>query len=468
LEVNPVLLADPNTVADTDHRLTLRMQASDYADWRAKVHTVGGCAQPVRLIGRTEIRHATTGQVLHGHGGDILVPCGNRRASVCPACSDRYAANAYHLLSAGLAGGAKGVPEQVTTHPRSFLTLTAPSFGPVHSGGTTARGRRRRCRCGESHHDADTRIGTPTDPDGYDYVGSVLWQAHAGPLWSRFVQQVRRELARLAGIPVREIGQHVRVSYGKVAEYQRRGLIHFHAVVRLDGPDGPLTTPPGWATPELLDDALRRAHTATQVTTCRPDGLVLDLRWGTQLDIRRIDQHTADEIEDDAGRISETRLAGYIAKYATKGTGKSEAADRPIRSQLAIDHLRISDHHRRIVQTCWDLGDTERHPHYADLNLRRWAHMLGFRGHFLTKSRAYSTTFKQIREDQRAHRLAETLDQLGIPNDDTTLVINQWAWAGAGYRDDAERELAAGMADRIRDDRRNRHHETHQQQRNTP
>ena len=155
--------------------------------------------------------------------------------------------------------------------------------------------------------------------------------------------------------------------------------------------------------------------------------------------------------------------AGYIAKYATKGTGKSEAADRPIRSQLHLDHLRISDHHRRMIQTCWDLGDTERHPHYEDLKLRRWAHMLGFRGHFLTKSRAYSTTFRQIRDDQRAHRLAETLDQLGIPNDDTTLVINNWAWAGAGYADEAERELAAGIAERIRDDRRNRHHTNHEQ-----
>ena len=455
-----MLLADPTTVADTEHRMWLRMRAPDYQAWRAKVHAVGGCAQPIQLTGRTEIQHATTGQVLHSHVGNILVPCGNRRASVCPACSDRYAANAYHLIAAGLAGGAKDVPETVTEHPRTFLTLTAPSFGPVHSAGTTVTGRRRRCRCGDSHHDADTRIGTPTDPDTYDYPGSVLWQANTGILWSRFVQHVRRALARLAGMPVREIGEHLRVSYGKVSEYQRRGLIHFHAVVRLDGPNGPQDPPPTWATPDLLDAALRAAHTATQLTTCYSDGVALDLRWGAQLDTRRIDQHAAAEVEDDDGRISETRLAGYIAKYATKGTGKSEAADRPIRSQLHLDALRgISDHHRRIIQTCWDLGDPERHPHYADLKLRRWAHMLGFRGHFLTKSRAYSTTFTRIRADQRAHRLAETLDQLGIPDDDTTLVINNWTWAAAGYADDAERELAAGIADRIRDDRRNRHHQ---------
>ncbi len=30
--------------------------------------------------------------------------------------------------------------------------------------------------------------------------------------------------------------EQVRVSYAKVAEYQRRGVVHFHAIIRLDGP----------------------------------------------------------------------------------------------------------------------------------------------------------------------------------------------------------------------------------------
>jgi hypothetical protein len=47
-----------------------------------------------------------------------------------------------------------------------------------------------------------------------------------------------------------------------------------------------------------------------------------------------------------------------------------------------------------MIETAWQLGGL---PQYEGLNLRRWAHMLGFRGHFLTKSRAYSTTFTVIR-----------------------------------------------------------------------
>jgi hypothetical protein len=314
------------------------------------------------------------------------------------------------------------------------------------------------CRCGEHHHEDDSRLGAPLDADSYDYVGSVLWQAHAGVLWQRFTTRLRREIAKRAGIRVRDFTDQARLSYGKVAEYQRRGLVHFHAIVRLDGPDGPADPAPTWAHPDLLDDAVLAAAGAVTFTTTRPDGGSLALTWGDQVDVRRVAPATAAEVEDDAGQISEPRLAAYIAKYATKGTGKTEAADKPIRSQLDIDFLKVSPHHRRIIQTAWDLGAL---PGFEDLNLRRWAHMLAFRGHFLTKSRHYSTTFKAIRGDRRAFRLAETLDRLGLAPD-SVIVVNDWAFDGAGYADDAERELAAAIATRIRDDRKHKYNQENQ------
>ncbi len=438
-----------------DDRIAYRVRMRDYDEWRAKVHAVNGCARPIRLGGAHQLQDAASGQVLHHHGGDIFVPCGNRRESVCPSCSDRYAADAFHLVRAGLVGGHKGVPEHVTDRPRAFVTLTAPSFGPVHHARTSPRGKRIPCGCGEYHLDADPRVGTPLDPGTYDYTGSVLWQAHAGVLWQRFATRLRREIAKRAGLKAREFAEQARLSYGKVAEYQRRGLVHFHAVVRLDGPDGAADPAPAWAHPDLLEDAVYAAAGAAYATTALPDGTPLVLTWGDQVDVRRIEPMGSAELEDNAGRISEARLAAYIAKYATKGTGKSEAADRPIRSERDIAHLRVSDHHRRIIQTAWDLGALEP---YDDLNLRRWAHMLAFRGHFLTKSRAYSTTFKDIRGDRRRFRLEETLERLGLADRaDTVAVVNNWTFDGAGYSDDAERELAAAIARRIRDDRKHKY-----------
>src|SRR3954471_2506450 len=52
------------------------------------------------------------------------------------------------------------------------------------------------------------------------------------------------------------------------------------------------------------------------------------------------------------------------------------------------------------MRTCWRLGG---HPEYEPLRLRPWAHTLGYRGHILTKSRAYSTTYAALRAERAHH-----------------------------------------------------------------
>src|SRR5262249_41641944 len=147
-----------------------------------------------------------------------------------------------------------------------------PSFGPVHTRGLTVRGHVIPCRCGQRHRPDDPRIGGALEPDSYDYHGAVLWQAHAAALWARFTTTLRRALAAQLGVPVREFRDYARLSYAKVAEYQRRGLVHLHAVIRLDGPDGPTTAPPpGLDLAALRTAILDAARTAT-LSTHRPDG----------------------------------------------------------------------------------------------------------------------------------------------------------------------------------------------------
>ncbi|MBM7811924.1 replication initiator [Saccharothrix algeriensis] len=443
-------------VLTLEQRITGKVRRADYQDWRDKVTATGGCAAPIHLRGSWQLRTCDGTSVLAHFGGDVLAPCGNRRASVCPACSDRYAADAFHLMRAGLAGGSKGVTPAVAEKPRVFATLTAPSFGAVHNRPTARSGKARPCTgCGGFHHVDDPRLGSAVDAEGYDYEAAVLWQAHAGKLWHRFTIALRRVIARSAGLTVSEFKDHARVSYAKVAEYQRRGLVHFHAVVRLDGPEGSADPAPAWATVELVDQAVRVAARSVLVRSFRPDGTVLDLVWGEQVDVRPIRAGIAGEVEDLGGAVSDTRLAAYVAKYATKGTGARDTPDRPIRSQLDIDHLRVPAHHRRMIQTAWNLGELG---FYADLNLRKWAHMLGFRGHFLTKSKHYSTTFKRIRDDRRAFRAAEVLERLDLQAEDV-IVVNDWAYSGSGHANDAERELAAGIAERLRSQRQRKYTE---------
>ncbi|MFF1631310.1 replication initiator, partial [Streptomyces sp. NPDC058272] len=209
---------------------------------------LGGCTHPIRLDGhRTEYgvdtRTGEIGNVLHRldstglPAGHLLVRCNNRRATRCEACAEVYRRDTFHLITSGLRGG-KGISERVAAHPRVFATFTAPSFGPVHNRPTDPAGSVRRCRCGVHHDQDDAALGTPLDPDTYDYEAAVLWNTHAGPLWRRFSTYLRREVAKRAGLSQRTFRQNARVSFAKVAEYQKRGAVHFHAVIRIDGPEG--------------------------------------------------------------------------------------------------------------------------------------------------------------------------------------------------------------------------------------
>jgi hypothetical protein len=60
--------------------------------------------------------------------------------------------------------------------------------------------------------------------------------------------------------------------------------------------------------------------------------------------------------------------------------------------RLTADDLDRLDglpaHVAELVRAAWELGAR---PGLAGLRLRAWAHMLGFRGHWSTKSRRYST-----------------------------------------------------------------------------
>ena len=69
----------------------------------------------------------------------------------------------------------------------------------------------------------------------------MLFNALAPELWRRFTLALRGSVAKSAGLTVTRAARGPEVSFAKVAEYQRRGVVHFHAVIRLDGPDGPTT-----------------------------------------------------------------------------------------------------------------------------------------------------------------------------------------------------------------------------------
>jgi len=444
---------------------------ASYERWERQVRNARYCARPVRLAGSIDQADTQTGEVRtvfdtdHEPDGIVLKACGTRRAARCQPCAEVYQADAYQLVKAGVAGG-KGLPESVAQHPRVFATFTAPSFGWVHvrreQGGTLypchagrlgeqcAHGR--RLGCWHKHQPDDEALGTPLCPDCYDYDQAVIWNALAPVLWRRTTIYLRRALARLSGRTVAALVREVRVSYVKVAEYQARGAIHYHAVVRLDGnaPEG-VTLPLPWATVELLCEAIRQTAAAVRVPC--PAGHSGLVGWGEQLDIRPID--TA-----GAGELSEGQVAGYLAKYATKATEAlaGMALDCPIRSAAALARRELPAHVRRLVQACWTLGAR---PETAGLRLRAWAHQLGYGGHCITRSRCYSTTFgalRRARHEYARRRVlggAEPVDAWGrLEVEGAAVQVGSWSYAGLGYRTAADAWLAWSMRQDAREQRR--------------
>jgi uncharacterized Zn-finger protein len=163
-----------------------------------EVSKAGFCSNPIHLGSRV---------VDHGTGeigqSSYRVACKNRRELICASCSRLYKADAWILVAAGLAGG-KGIPASVAGHPRVFLTLTAPSFGAVHTirtdGSCTAAGAlspRATCRhgrlmlCPLRHEPGDPELGSPICTSCHDDTGAVSWNWNASALRNRTVVRLR-------------------------------------------------------------------------------------------------------------------------------------------------------------------------------------------------------------------------------------------------------------------------------------
>jgi hypothetical protein len=286
----------------------------------------------------------------------------------------------------------------------------------------------------------------------------VLWNALAGRLWSRTTIYMYRALAQLVGLTEGELRRLVRVSFAKVAEYQKRGAAHFHAIIRLDAATDcgcpACVVPPAGFTAELLEAAVRRAAEAVAVS-CRLDedqGVTLIARWGEQLDIRHITE------TDDDKELTAEQVAGYVAKYATKSTEALGVTLSHRIGEAELEELDVPAHVAELIRARFELGAR---PSLAGLRLRAWAHMLGFGGHFSTKSRRYSTTLGALRRARIAYAIrrrrgtALPLDAWGRPEaDQAVMVVAAWSYIGSGYQTTGEAWLAASAAARAREARR--------------
>jgi hypothetical protein len=165
------------------------------------------------------------------------------------------------------------------------------------------------------------------------------------------------------------------------------------------------------------------------------------VRWGRELDVVVItDEH--------AGR---RRAAAYLAKYSTKSTEDHGVLDHRLRAGLP-DGLELPAHLRSLVDSAWRLGGE---PQGRELRLRAWAHTAGYRGHCLTKSRRFSTTFTALRANRQKWRVAQkgtgTDQSAGVrTNDGIHKIVSEWTFVGMGYTTAGDAWLAEAIAEEER------------------
>jgi hypothetical protein len=314
--------------------------------------------------------------------------------------------------------------------------------------------------CNLVHRVDGPEIGQPLCPDCYDYTGHVLFNWHAPELWRRFTIALRRTLTR----HLRQIGADtnaLRASFVKVAEYQRRAVIHYHPLIRLDPTDD--TAPDN--RPEIvsaIELAALVRHAANQIRlpvtvdsaahtgdTASAESERLILRFGNQIDTQPL---TA---AGDVTTLGLTRrVAAYLAKYTTKSVAEFGIAARRI-STAAIAELDIPAHIRRILSTLAELAALP-----GNAAMPGWLHTLGYRGHITTKSRRYSVTMTALRAarhrwrthcaDQPEHDCPQRNFHDEQDGSGSASELSYWRIDGAGHRNDGERLLVRTAALRAR------------------
>lgn len=351
-------------------------------------------------------------------------------------------------------------------------------------------------------------------------------------------------MARLCGMTQVALRQEVRPAYVKVAEYQRRGLVHLEVLARL-GRAMPeyraeeIRPPATRFDVELLERAIREA--VADVSAPVPAELGHGrVHWGNQVDVRRLSTGA------ERGEI-----AGYLAKYATKGTEQAGGLLHRIAADQ-VDDVQVREHVRTFLRTAFELDATVAkrrtsrtrdgmpapdvetdcnpaalairlrramgtneclpvRPHESDAQLGRvvqviddapardgttptveldsrvgvhladvasigpgtrrvgrrdrrdprlaaCAHAFGYRGHCLTKSRRYSTTFKQLRADREAwvheQLLARSKDATQRALAEAVERTACFEVVGVGHVTAGDAHLAASAAARARERRR--------------
>jgi hypothetical protein len=311
----------------------------------------------------------------------VAVRCRSRLKSRCPSCAEQTRGDWAAIARDGVFNVPAG---------RRFrfylLTLTAPGIGRVHCVPNAAKGRRARlCWCGRRHSEADAGLsGVPIDLDAYDYDGVVAFNCAFGRLWNNTKTRLRDAWDDLAFFAVRE--------------WQDRGVLHLHALIRIEEPGAP--------TPAELE-ARATVASARDPLTGRT------MVWGRQ--------SRCDALPTNGDGAKSIWYISKVINYANKDIGEKYGADVPPERREHVRRLGDAARRFRCDKLRRDrlgiIGPCD--GKHCDASLHdNW----GARGQVVTYSRGTRAKDGAVRREgwsfsgltrrlQREHRLAWVLAQ---------------------------------------------------------
>ncbi|MBS2966806.1 hypothetical protein KGA66_27465 [Actinocrinis puniceicyclus] len=122
-------------------------------------------------------------------------------------------------------------------------------------------------------------------------------------------------------------------------------------------------------------------------------------------------------------------------------------------------NLRTNNAHvRSLMRAAWRLGVL---PEFKGLNLWRWCHMLGFRGHNTTASRLFSVTRGGLAREREAYREAQNRKRQSKakrkgadkPVEVPTVTEKNWRYQRRGYHNEGMAAYAGMLRESIEENR---------------
>lgn len=349
-------------------------------------------------------------------GAIVKSNCGATRWQDCTYCATLYAGDVRHLMHEGASAPGRQFGSDLV-----FLTLTAPSYGPVHSAPKFSfadevfKGRQpkpKKCRCGKSHRPEEGMQGVPLNPTRYRYTDHVRFNSNVSGIMDATLKSLNKRLRRF--------GLQGTLPYIRVLEMQARFAVHVHMVllvpvrvlVRLGG----------------SQELRRLVEVTAKSTRYNPQDGSEPIAWGREM---KTIIHSALDKEADTqvrSRWLERRSAmlKYLAKYSAKGLGtnyptlsKAQKAHHRMLANIARERLRPEKDaaYSRIAD-----DDPERTLKQARVTKKfyRIAEAAGCRARVFSKNSAWTGTTLQDRRKQRSDHLRQTQSQAPTDSEPVT------------------------------------------------